>query len=106
MPCGMSTSEWDGVAVALEDIDFPADKEDLVKHVEAKPADEHTVKLIRALPVATYANISEIRSSVRLDPAADDGEDASERAARRHSSHSEHIAPHLRDRDQPPLDED
>jgi hypothetical protein len=47
-------------------------------------------------PLATYRNISEIRSSVPLDPAEDDGLSASERAERARSPHTR-VAEHLRD---------
>ena len=69
----MDSSGWAGVAAALEDFDFPGNKQDLVNHVRQRRADDQTVRLIRAMPVGVYRNISEVRSSVRLDRAADDG---------------------------------
>jgi len=90
-------SGWGAVAEALRDFDFPGNKQDLVNHVRARNADDQTVRLIRALPVGVYRNISEVRSSVPLDPAADDGQDTADRAARARSPHSGRIAQHLRD---------
>src|SRR3954452_23607230 len=102
----MDTTGWDGVAAALEDVDFPANKQDLVNHVRHRQADDRTVRLVRAMPLGVYRNISEVRSSVRLNPAADDGLDASQTAARARSPHSGRIAQHLREPQTPgPLDE-
>ena len=87
---------WTRVAETLNDIDFPAGKDELFAHAQDRDADPETLKLLRGLPLATYRNISEIRSSVPLDPAEDDGQTASERASRARSSH-DRIAEHLRE---------
>lgn len=53
----------------LEDLDFPADKETIVAHAEARAGrSPDAVRALRAMPLATYRNISEIRSSVDLPP--------------------------------------
>jgi hypothetical protein len=65
------TTQWAHVQEALSDLDFPATKEEIVRHAEGY-GDGTAVRLLRAMPLATYRNISEIRSSVRLDPAEDD----------------------------------
>jgi hypothetical protein len=59
---------WHRLRKVLNDIDFPADKDDLVAHAEQRGADEAVLRLLRALPIAEYRNISELRSSVPLDP--------------------------------------
>ena len=54
----------------LQDVDFPADKESLVAHAESRGGahDSQAVKALRAMPLGTYQNISEVRSSVGLTP--------------------------------------
>ena len=53
--------------------------------------------MLRALPVARYRNISEIRSSVPLDPGAEEDVPAAERAVQARSPHVK-VAEYLRDR--------
>jgi uncharacterized protein DUF2795 len=54
----------------LDDLDFPADKDQIVDHAESRGGghDSPAVKALCAMPVATYRKISEIRSSVDLPP--------------------------------------
>lgn len=65
----MKGTVWQRIAEALYDIDFPADKEAVVAHAESRGGDDEVIGVLKALPPAGYRNISEIRSSVRLDPA-------------------------------------
>jgi|SRR4051812_20415404 hypothetical protein len=92
----MADTGWTAVAEALNDLDFPATKQQIVDHALDKRADHDALRLLRGLPVETYRNISEIRSSVPLDPAADDGLSAGDKALRARSSHSSRVAEHLR----------
>jgi hypothetical protein len=66
----MSTDTFAEVQTLLEDLDFPADKDAIVRHAEQRGAghDSPAVRALRGMPVATYRNISEIRSSVDLGP--------------------------------------
>ena len=93
----MDQTTWNTIIEALNDVDFPADKQDLVAHVEGRGADQETVRLLRALPVGSYRNIAEIRSSVSLDPGAEEGRSAAQRATRARSPHVR-VAEYLRDR--------
>ena len=93
----MEPTTWDRIAQALDDADFPMDKQELVTHAERRGADAETVRMLRALPVARYRNISEIRSSVPLDPGAEDDVSAAERAVQTRSPHVK-VAEYLRDR--------
>ena len=54
----------------LQDGDFPADKEALVAHAESRGGaqDSAAGRALRAMPLGTYNNISEVRSSVALPP--------------------------------------
>jgi hypothetical protein len=91
----MADSEFAAVRRALEDLDFPATKDQIVRHAEGR-GDDRAVRLLRALPLATYRNIAEIRSSVPLDPATEDGQTAADKAVQARSEHSPRIAEHLR----------
>ncbi|GGQ85543.1 DUF2795 domain-containing protein [Couchioplanes azureus] len=66
----MSTDTFAEVQALLDDLDFPADKDTIVRHAAGRGAaeDSAAVRALRGMPLATYRNISEIRSSVDLDP--------------------------------------
>jgi hypothetical protein len=66
----MSHKTFSEVQELLEDLDFPADKGAIVAHAaqRAGSEDDPAVRTLRALPLATYRNMSEIRSSVDLPP--------------------------------------
>jgi hypothetical protein len=96
----MKRTSWSHVQEALSDLDYPATKEEIVLHARDY-GDEEALHLLKALPLATYANLSEIRSSVRLDPAAENGQTPARKAQQARSPHSHRIAEHLRDVDEP-----
>jgi hypothetical protein len=66
----MSTDTFARVQTLLEDLDFPADKDTIVRHAEQRDGSygSAAVRALRGMPVATYRNMSEIRSSVDLGP--------------------------------------
>ena len=66
----MSHNTFAEVQSLLEDLDFPAEKDAIVRHAEQKGGahDSDAVRALRAMPLATYRNMSEIRSSVDLPP--------------------------------------
>lgn len=53
---------------SLADLDFPASKDDIVRHVEEHGAPE-ALHWVRSLPIAEYANLDEVKRSF---PLADD----------------------------------
>lgn len=69
------------VLAALEQVDFPAGKDDLLTAARAAGASEEVQKALRGIPPESYANRDEVARSVRLDPSTEDGLDASDRAA-------------------------
>lgn len=87
---------WKQTQEALSDLDFPATKEEVVAHAVSRGGPDGVVRMLRALPLATYQNIGDLRSSVRLDPAADDGQTATEKATQARTPHTHRIAEHLR----------
>jgi len=66
----MSQPTFTEIQSLLEDLDFPAAKDDIVAHAENRgaSADSPAVRALRAMPPETYRNMSEIRSSVDLGP--------------------------------------
>jgi hypothetical protein len=97
----MHPDVWNEAETALDDIDFPAGKDDIVAHAQRRTDHADVVRLLKALPPGTYDNLVEVRRSVRVDPAADEGQTTSEKVDQVRSRHSRQIAEHLRDRDQP-----
>jgi hypothetical protein len=96
----MRDADWRSVAEALSDLDFPATKQQVVEHVRQKDVPEPVQRLLRGMPVGTYQNISEIRSSAPPRPDVDEhlSDSAQARQAReRHTRHGRRIAEHLRD---------
>jgi hypothetical protein len=59
----MQDSEWDDVAMILGDVQFPANRQDLINRARARQATEHTLALIRKLPVGVYRNLMDVRAS-------------------------------------------
>lgn len=93
----MQAEVWEKAAAALDDMDFPAGKDDIVSHVSERAGSQEVLRLVRALPLGTYENLAEVRRSVPLDPAAEDDQTASRRVDQNRSYHSRQIAEHLRD---------
>jgi hypothetical protein len=92
----MDATGWTDVRETLNDLDFPATKEQIVAHAERTGAPPASLRLLRGLPLESYRNIAEIRSSVPIDPAADDRQTTDLKARQSRSSHDERIAEHLR----------
>jgi hypothetical protein len=56
------------VEAALSTLDFPLDKEDLVRCVTEQTGDDDAVvRQLRALPLATYGSADEVLRSVEFD---------------------------------------
>jgi Protein of unknown function (DUF2795) len=95
----MNGTSWAQVEEAINDLDFPVTKDEIVTYAE-QYGDWDVVRLFRALPIATYRNKAEVRASVRLDPAEGEGQTPSLKAEHARSHHSNKIAEHLREVDQ------
>lgn len=98
----MIKARWADVAEALNNLDFPANKDDIMEHVRQGGAPEPVQRLLRGLPWETYANMSEIRRAAPPDPAVDEGLSNPARAAKtrgRHHPHGRRVAEYIRDTD-------
>jgi len=79
----------------LDDMDFPASKEELVAHAAGHT---NVIRLFQALPLGTYDNVEQVGRSIRINASASEGQTESEKAAKVRSPHSHRIAEHMRDR--------
>jgi hypothetical protein len=48
----------------LNDLDYPAAKQDVVRHAESRGASEEVLRALRALPLGDYASRDELARSV------------------------------------------
>ncbi|MFC4062833.1 DUF2795 domain-containing protein [Planomonospora corallina] len=86
---------------ALMSLDYPADKEAVVRHATGAGAEEPVIRVLSALPLGTYDNLDEILRSVPRDPsegeelsASDRSMQARERTGAGHGRISEHLREH------------
>jgi hypothetical protein len=96
----MQPQVWDEARRALNDMDFPASKEQVVAHAAGRSGRDDVVRMLQGLPQGTYDNIEQVRRSIRINPAAAEGQGVSQKAAKVRSPHSHRIAEHMRDTSQ------
>ena len=60
----MADVTLDEVFEPLNDLDYPASKEDVVRHAEQRGASEDVLRALRALPLGDYASRAELARSV------------------------------------------
>jgi len=93
----MQPQVWDAARIALDDMDFPASKEELLAHAAGRTPRDDVARLLQELPLGTYENIGEVRRSVRISPSAEEGLTVSQKAEKVRSPHGHNVAEHLRD---------
>ncbi|GAA3737015.1 DUF2795 domain-containing protein [Salinactinospora qingdaonensis] len=89
-----ATTTTQRLQAALDAVDYPADKDELVATAQENEADEDTVRALQALPPQDYRSFSEITASVELAEESNPATDRGKAQARRHHRH-----PHLAERD-------
>lgn len=52
---------------ALDAVDYPADKEQLLAEAESAGAGPKTVRALRSIPLETYQNFAEVSAAVPID---------------------------------------
>jgi hypothetical protein len=90
---GMASAEQ--VVEYLTNVDFPADRDDLVRAAEQEGAPQDVIKALRAMPPEEYASKDEVMRSAHT-PAAP-GQDPSVKAAQAHDKKHQRIAQPERD---------
>lgn len=88
----------------LDDLDFPASKQEIVDHAERRGSGTGGEKALAALPLGEYGNLDEVLRSVPLDPAPD--RSASERDRQRLHHRKPGLAEHMRETAPPPIEEE
>ncbi len=63
----------------LSDVDFPANKQDLLDAADRNGCADETVRALRAIPPETYTNVGQVAASVTI--ADDRGNDGTGKAA-------------------------
>jgi hypothetical protein len=94
----MQPQVWDEAKQVLNDMDFPASKEELVAHASGRSPHANVIRLFQALPLGTYDNVEQVGRSIRINASAAEGQTQSEKADKVRSPHSHRIAEHIRDR--------
>ncbi|MEV8045518.1 DUF2795 domain-containing protein [Streptomyces griseoluteus] len=94
------------VLEAIKDVDFPADRDELVEAARSAGASEEVVKALRGMPPEQYANREEVARSVRVDPASDLGLTAAQRAEQARAGGKPGLSQHLREEPKTPIEEE
>ncbi|RKN43828.1 DUF2795 domain-containing protein [Streptomyces hoynatensis] len=102
----MAHVRMEEVLTAIEDVDFPADKDELVAAARSHGASPGVLKALRGIPPEEYGNREDIAHSVRLDPDSDLGHSAAQRAEQARLGGKRGQSQHLRDVPRPPVEEE
>jgi hypothetical protein len=101
----MRVQGTDEIRSVLNDLDFPASKEQVVEHARRRiTPGGGAERALAALPLGEYANVGEVLRSVPADPAP--GRTDSERMAEHRQHRKPLLAEHMRDRELPPVEEE
>jgi hypothetical protein len=91
---------------ALDQVDFPAGKDDLLAAAQDAGASPEVLKALRGVPPDEYANRDEVARSVRLDPDYDVQTSASQKAEQQRQGGRQGQSQHLREVPQTPIEEE
>jgi len=79
-----ATTTTQRLKAALNEVDYPADRDRLVEAARANGADEDTVRALRAMPPDDYRNFDDVRASTQKTDDGGPTGDADKANARRH----------------------
>lgn len=94
------------VLAALDQVDFPADKDELMRAASQAGASGEVGVALRGIPPETYANREEVARSVRVDPDSDLDRTPGQRAEQARQGGRPGQSQHLREAPKPPVDEE
>jgi hypothetical protein len=101
----MRVQGTDEIRSVLNDLDFPASKEQVVEHARQRVAPGGSAeRALAALPLGEYANMGEVLRSVPADPAP--GRTEAERVISHRQHRKPHLGEHMRDHVLPPVEEE
>lgn len=92
----MTDTNWTDVEDVLNDLDFPATKEQIVERAE-RGRNDRVTRALRALPLSTYASMADIRKSVEVEVPADEEHTATDRQREALMQYQEHRVEQPRD---------
>ena len=76
----------------LSSLDYPAEKDDVVREAEREGAPPDVLKALRALPPVDYANGTEVARSAKIEAAPEvDATQRNLQARERHTRVSQHL---------------
>lgn len=75
----MAATDVERLRRALADVDFPAEKTDLVCSADQAGADDDTVRALKAVPPVTYASFNELLRAVPLQQDRSPADEAAQR---------------------------
>jgi hypothetical protein len=62
----VSSTTADRLRQCLKDIDFPANRQDLLDAADRNDCDEETLHTLRGMPPETYTSIAQVTASVTI----------------------------------------
>ncbi|MEU7998045.1 DUF2795 domain-containing protein [Micromonospora sp. NPDC049060] len=78
----------------LSSLDYPAEKDDVVRQAEREGAPPDVLRALRALPPVDYANGNEVARSAGIEAAPE--VDSAQRAAQARDKRHQRVSQHLR----------
>ncbi|MFP8940678.1 DUF2795 domain-containing protein [Streptomyces fenghuangensis] len=102
----MAHTDVQEILGALKDVDFPADKDELLRAAKVGGASGEVLKALRGIPPDRYDNRDQVARSVRVDPDSDLGHSAAQRAEQARKGGKPGLSQHLRDAPKPPVEDE
>ncbi|WP_022871235.1 DUF2795 domain-containing protein [Yaniella halotolerans] len=68
----MTTRDDLRASKALQGMDFPATKDNLIEYAESRGADQKSLQALRTLPEKEFGNMDEVIDAVPQEPEGDD----------------------------------
>ncbi|GAA3656857.1 DUF2795 domain-containing protein [Streptomyces sp. S1A] len=102
----MAHTDVQEILGALKDVDFPADKDELLRAAKVGGASGEALKALRGIPPDRYDNRDQVARSVRVDPDSDLGHSAAQRAEQARKGGKPGLSQHLRDAPKPPVEDE
>ncbi|MFI8192027.1 DUF2795 domain-containing protein [Streptomyces sp. NPDC085946] len=102
----MAHTTVDEVLGALKDVDFPADKDQLLEAARSAGASDEVMSALRGVPPETYTNREDIVRSVRTDPDSDLGYTEAQRGEQARRGGKPGLSQHLREVPKTPVEEE
>lgn len=97
------TADKESVRAALAGMDFPGSKADIVAFIEHRHTAEDVRRAIRALPVGTYDNASQVAAATPRNKATEEDQSDSDKALQQRHNTDSGLAEHQTQRPRHPI---